>query len=99
MKAVKGLPRACPIAPEPQIEPFALVFDGEVPNFDTDDWGQRYRAYYHEQAVRIVDALQKGIPGGLFDHVSAELMRRQSSVYRVPHPALNAPQEPSERKE
>lgn len=98
MKAVKDLPRATSIEGA-MVEPFALVFDGEVPIMEDAGWGERSRAYYQEQAVRIVDALAKGIPGGLFDHLSAEMMRRQASVYRVPHPALNVPlQAPTKEK-
>ena len=41
-------------------------------------------ARMQDQAVKIVDAMQECLPGGVVDHIFAELARRKASQFVVP---------------
>jgi hypothetical protein len=61
-----------------------LVTSGDPPEFSWDDiQSGAARKFYDDQANRIIDALQKTLPGGTVDSIFAELARRKASLFRV----------------
>ena len=46
-------------------------------------WERRLHTFYRQQAVAIVDALVRSLPGGTVDHLFAELAARKASLLRV----------------
>lgn len=67
-----------------------IVIDDSVPipnllNGYGDVMYSERRKFYREQAVQIVDALQRSLPGGTLDQVLAELCSRKASLFGVSH--------------
>lgn len=63
------------------IEPLTIICDEPTPDLDQVD---DYRGVYQGAACRLLDALQKTVPGGLMDALLAELCHRRAVLLRVP---------------
>lgn len=59
-----------------------IVIDEDVPNFHTTEAADDL---YELQAERLCDALEACLPGGTFDHLLIQLMKRKASRFKVSH--------------
>ncbi len=55
----------------------------EVPDYRGPDFEAWYRKYYHDQAVRFLDALGQHAPQGFTDAIFGEMAHRKASIFRV----------------
>ena len=81
MRYVNNLPLA--YSGMSPIEALTLVMETLPPYPGGDDVLQVMRKYYHDEAVRFLDALQAHAPGGFVDALFGELAQRKASVFRV----------------
>lgn len=65
-----------------EIESFTIVIDEEVPDVKTL---QTADAIYEAQAKGLCDALEASLPGGTFDRLLIEIMKRKVSHFKVSH--------------
>ena len=67
-------------ASEP-LEPVVIVLGEQVPNVvDLEE----ARRIYEREAVKLADVLLSTLPGGTFDQLMDELMKRRATLFRVP---------------
>lgn len=85
MRTISGFPKAAPVGTNDVVEPLTLVFDTEPPQLVSENYLHQYQRLYQSQASIMLDALEKHIPGGLYDALFAEMARRKASILRVAH--------------
>lgn len=67
-------------------DPGALWMDRPVTDAMKSDlsgveWHNDMRRQYHEEAVCVVDFMQRHMPQGLVDHIMAELCLRKANLF------------------
>lgn len=78
-RVVAHFPKAEPIGDE-VIDDHLVIIDGELKRYD--DLTQQ-RVYYAVVARELEDALYHSLPGGLYDALLVELMKRKVSLFAV----------------
>ena len=67
-----------------QTVPRAIIDIGDtLPNFNSLECA---RGWYTSEAQEIEAALHESLPGGTYDQLLAAMMKRKSSLFRVPLP-------------
>ncbi len=76
--------------PEDAVPDLTIVATETVPALPDilDEYAREYEELYSAQACEIADRLQASLPGGTWDRLLAEMMKRQASLYRVRHERL-----------
>jgi hypothetical protein len=66
------------------VEELTLVFDQSLPNNAPQiDFLDTWKELYAAEAVQLVDAMRRTLPGGLIDALLIELLRLKASVFKV----------------
>ncbi len=65
-----------------EVESVTIVIDKEVLDLESL---QEDAKHYQEDATKIVDALEKALPGGTFDRVAAALLAHKASHLKIAH--------------
>lgn len=69
-RTVKALP----------VESVTILIEKELGSFETLE---KSAEDFRSEAVKIVDALQASLPGGIFDNVASVILERKASHFRV----------------
>lgn len=76
----RHFPKAEPIDDLETINDCHIVIDGTLPRYEDLD---EQRRYFAETAEELEDALYHSLPGGLYDALLVEMMRRKVSLFAV----------------
>lgn len=75
---LKASPIGNKITPNAQI-----IISEKVPDFDIETYEMEYPRLFNDEAKKVVDLMIANMPGGLVDHIFAELALRKASIFGV----------------
>jgi len=66
------------------IESVRIDISNEIPDSGVCESLEETRQLYHKEAFALADALFSTLPGGLVDALLAEMMKRRSTLLKIP---------------
>lgn len=79
--------RAGPIG-ELHVPRLVIRADEETPEFNGDDWEERYRSFYENQGHALAEALIHHLPMATVDYLLVQLLRHKATLLRPAFQAL-----------
>lgn len=77
---IQHFPKAEPIDHLETIHDYNIVIDDKLQRYEDLD---KQRQYFAETAEKLEDALYHSLPGGVYDALLVELMKRKVSLFAV----------------